>query len=35
MAAEIAKNYTEEMVETMVAGYTSNPSRETVEFLAK
>ena len=35
MAAETAKNYTEEMVETMVAGYTSNPSRETVEFLAK
>jgi hypothetical protein len=35
MAAETAKNYTEDMVETMVANYTSNPSRETVEFLAK
>ena len=35
MAAETAKNYTEEMVETMVASYTSNPNRETVEFLAK
>lgn len=35
MNAEVAKNYTEEMVESMVADYTSNPSRETVEFLAK
>ena len=35
MAAETAKNYTEDMVETMVASYTSNPNRETVEFLAK
>ena len=32
MAAETAKNYTEDMVETMVASYTSNPNRETVEF---
>jgi bifunctional N-acetylglucosamine-1-phosphate-uridyltransferase/glucosamine-1-phosphate-acetyltransferase GlmU-like protein len=35
MSAEVAKNYTEKMVETMVANYTSNPSRETVEVLAK
>jgi hypothetical protein len=35
MAADTVKNYTEEMVETMIANYTSNPSRETVEFLAK
>ena len=35
MAAETAKNYTDEMVETMVASYASNPNRETVEFLAK
>ena len=35
MAAETAKNYTEDMVETMVSQYTSAPNRETVEFLAK
>ena len=31
----MAVNYTEEQVETMVAWYTAEPTRETVEVIAK
>jgi hypothetical protein len=35
MTAKVSTNYTEEMIDTIVAEYTANPSRDTVDNMAE